>query len=54
VRGLVRRPAGGLTGPAHRGRANQGVNTLVLVNNSSQPLLLLAGEIVTGGKQGTA
>jgi hypothetical protein len=27
------------------------VNTLVLVNNSSQPLLLLAGEIVTGGKQ---
>jgi hypothetical protein len=27
------------------------VNTLVLVNNSSRPLLLLAGEIVTGGKQ---
>jgi hypothetical protein len=27
------------------------VNTLVLVNNSKQPLLLLAGEIVTGGKQ---
>lgn len=27
------------------------VNTLVLVNNSSKPLLLLAGEIVTGGKQ---
>jgi hypothetical protein len=27
------------------------VNTLVLVNNSNQPLLLLAGEIVTGGKQ---
>jgi hypothetical protein len=27
------------------------VNTLVLVNNSKKPLLLLAGEIVTGGKQ---
>jgi hypothetical protein len=27
------------------------VNTLVLVNNSQRPLLLLAGEIVTGGKQ---
>jgi hypothetical protein len=27
------------------------VNQLVLVNNSSRPLLLLAGEIVTGGKQ---
>jgi hypothetical protein len=27
------------------------VNTLVLVNRSRRPLLLLAGEIVTGGKQ---
>lgn len=27
------------------------MNTLVLVNNSDKPLLLLAGEIVTGGKQ---
>jgi hypothetical protein len=27
------------------------VNRLVLVNNSGQPLILLAGEIVTGGKQ---
>jgi hypothetical protein len=27
------------------------VNQLVLVNNSQRPLLLLAGEIVTGGKQ---
>jgi hypothetical protein len=27
------------------------VNTLVLINNSGRPLLLLAGEIVTGGKQ---
>ena len=27
------------------------VNQLVLVNNSDRPLILLAGEIVTGGKQ---
>jgi hypothetical protein len=27
------------------------VNQLVLINNSKRPLLLLAGEIVTGGKQ---
>ena len=27
------------------------VNRLVLVNNSERPLLLLAGEVVTGGKQ---
>ena len=31
--------------------AGDQVNTLVLVNNSKKPLLLLAGEIVTGGKQ---
>jgi hypothetical protein len=60
VRGLVRpRPA---TGPNSTQLApyrnpdpqyNRGdqVNTLVLVNNSDKPLLLLAGEIVTGGKQ---
>src|ERR1700687_2535479 len=30
------------------------VNRLVLVNNSKRPLLLLAGEIVTGGKQDRA
>jgi hypothetical protein len=46
VRGLVRRRD---NGPAIVG--GDQVNTLVLVNNSSQPLLLLAGEIVTGGKQ---
>jgi len=46
VRGLVRR---GLT-PAVR-RENAEVNRLVLINNSKRPLLLLAGEIVTGGKQ---
>jgi hypothetical protein len=48
VQGLIRRhPA-----PAVRndGGAAQ-VNRLVLVNNSKRPLLLLAGEIVSGGKQ---
>ena len=45
VQGLVRR--GPL--PPHRDGAQ--VNRLVLVNNSERPLLLLAGEIVTGGKQ---
>ncbi len=34
----------------HSSRGDE-VNTLVLVNNSKRPLLLLAGEIVTGGKQ---
>jgi hypothetical protein len=61
VRGLVRpRPAQGRIDdgvlrpvpnpqpPQYRGDQ---VNTLVLVNNSDKPLLLLAGEIVTGGKQ---
>jgi len=37
-------------GPANSYRGDE-VNTLVLVNNSKRPLLLLAGEIVTGGKQ---
>jgi len=46
VRGLMRR---GPT-PAVR-RENAEVNRLVLINNSKRPLLLLAGEIVTGGKQ---
>jgi ARG and Rhodanese-Phosphatase-superfamily-associated Protein domain len=36
--------------PDYSSRGDQ-VNTLVLVNNSNKPLLLLAGEIVTGGKQ---
>jgi hypothetical protein len=45
LRGLVRRPQ-----QASRGSGAQ-VNQLVLVNNSDRPLLLLAGEIVTGGKQ---
>ena len=46
VQGLIRRP---MT-PAIRHDGAQ-VNRLVLVNNSKRPLLLLAGEIVTGGKQ---
>jgi hypothetical protein len=46
VRGLVRSRGGAPL--AFRGDQ---VNTLVLVNHSKRPLLLLAGEIVTGGKQ---
>ncbi|MGA8865566.1 MAG: DUF6569 family protein, partial [Candidatus Sulfotelmatobacter sp.] len=45
VRGLIRRH----TTPAIQESAR--VNNLVLINNSKRPLLLLAGEIVTGGKQ---
>jgi hypothetical protein len=59
VRGLVRpRPAqspinDGVLRPLPQPQQYRGdqVNTLVLVNNSDKPLLLLAGEIVTGGKQ---
>src|SRR5665213_3189108 len=46
VRGLVR--SRGAVPETYRGDQ---VNTLVLVNRSNRPLLLLAGEIVTGGKQ---
>jgi len=47
IQGLIRRhPAQ----PIVRGGGAE-VNRLVLVNNSKRPLLLLAGEIVTGGKQ---
>jgi hypothetical protein len=46
VQGLIRRHPM----PAIRNNGAQ-VNRLVLVNNSKRPLLLLAGEIVTGGKQ---
>jgi hypothetical protein len=45
VQGLIRRH----DMPVHHDGAE--VNRLVLVNNSKRPLLLLAGEIVTGGKQ---
>ena len=46
VQGLVRRH--GAPPIRHDGAE---VNRLVLVNNSKRPLLLLAGEIVSGGKQ---
>jgi hypothetical protein len=46
VRGLLRRRS---TAAIERDIAE--VNRLVLINNSKRPLLLLAGEIVTGGKQ---
>ena len=47
------RVAGLQRGPGMPYLAGDGarVNQLVLVNNSKKPLLLLAGEIVTGGKQ---
>jgi len=49
IRGLIRRrpPVRPIPYPTSDGE----VNRLVLVNNSTRPLLLLAGEIVTGGKQ---
>ena len=46
-RGMIRP---GQVAPPRRGNGAE-VNRLVLYNNSSRPLLLLAGEIVTGGKQ---
>src|SRR5207344_469429 len=53
VRGMVRRPRGshGVLRPEYQEQAGAQVNKLVLVNNAKRPLLLLAGEIVTGGKQ---
>ena len=49
ARGLIRRRPGepSIIHPIRDAE----VNRLVLVNNSKRPLLLLAGEIVTGGKQ---
>jgi hypothetical protein len=49
ARGLIRHRIGdsSIVHPTHDAE----VNRLVLVNNSKRPLLLLAGEIVTGGKQ---
>src|SRR5215472_10634956 len=46
VQGLVRRH-----GQPVRQYDGAEVNRLVLVNNSKRPLLLLAGEVVSGGKQ---
>ncbi len=48
VQGLIRRHSTPLV--RNEGAGAQ-VNRLVLVNNSKRPLLLLAGEIVSGGKQ---
>ncbi len=48
ARGLIRRRPSEST---FRPMRDAEVNRLVLVNNSKRPLLLLAGEIVTGGKQ---
>ena len=45
AQGLVR------PGTHYRPAGSGEVNRLVLVNNSGRPLLLLAGEVVTGGKQ---
>jgi ARG and Rhodanese-Phosphatase-superfamily-associated Protein domain len=49
LQGLIRRRPG-RPQPTYSVRDAE-VNKLVLVNNSKRPLLLLAGEIVTGGKQ---
>jgi len=49
ARGLIRRRRDDPSNLHPIGGAD--VNRLVLVNNSKRPLLLLAGEIVTGGKQ---
>src|SRR6516225_8904532 len=51
VRGMIRRPPRGGVQPGTYVHDGAQVNTLVLVNNSKRPLILLAGEIVTGGKQ---
>jgi hypothetical protein len=45
LQGLIR------PGTPYRPTSGAEVNRLVLVNNSDRPLLLLAGEVVTGGKQ---
>ncbi|MGB9073777.1 MAG: DUF6569 family protein [Terriglobales bacterium] len=50
AQGLIRRRHPKDPGIYHPVREAE-VNRLVLVNNSKRPLLLLAGEIVTGGKQ---
>ena len=49
LRGMIRRRPG--NPEVIRPIRDAEVNRLVLVNNSKHPLLLLAGEIVTGGKQ---
>lgn len=51
VQGLIRRRNRQPIWNESRGGGGAQVNTLVLINNSKRPLILLAGEIVTGGKQ---
>ncbi len=53
ARGLIRHRPGdtSVIHPYYPPVRGAEVNQLVLVNNSKRPLLLLAGEIVTGGKQ---
>jgi hypothetical protein len=45
----IRRTRGGEGDPVYSGAAQ--VNQLVLINHGKRPLLLLAGEVVSGGKQ---
>jgi len=45
------RDRGGVIRPVTPGSGGPSVNQLVLVNRSKQPLILLAGELVSGGKQ---
>jgi hypothetical protein len=50
--GLARsRDGRAVTIPDYNERSSASVNELVLVNRSKRPLLLLAGELVSGGKQ---
>jgi hypothetical protein len=49
IDGMVRNRDG--SRPAVRSYGGPSVNQLVLVNRSKQPLVLLAGELVSGGKQ---
>jgi hypothetical protein len=50
---FLRRTRGGMPGtqPIPRIESGAQVNQLVLINRGSKPLLLLAGEVVAGGKQ---
>jgi hypothetical protein len=49
--GMVRSRDGGVVIPDYSAGTGASVNQLVLINRSKRPLLLLAGELVSGGKQ---
>jgi len=49
--GMARSRDGAVTIPDYERRTGATVNQLVLINRSKRPLLLLAGELVSGGKQ---